>query len=126
MKIFGRYIEKENYRAMYELACENNMAMEKAYSDMNLSKENECERLRAKVADCEYEINRTRLDYETLKTENEVLKMYLRKKTASEQLHDIAERLREAESKAELYDRYLKNKRERNRRYRARLKAAKR
>lgn len=126
MKLFGRYIEKENYRALYELACENNRAMEKAYTDMVCSKENECERLRAKVADFEYEVNRTRLDYESMKSENEDLKMYIRKKPATEQLHEIAERLREAESKAERYDRYLESKRERDRRYRARLKAGRR
>lgn len=126
MKILGCYIEKENYRAMYELACENSRAMEKAYSDMYLAKEEECERLRAKVADYEYEVNRVRLDYEAMKSENDDLKMYLRKKPATEQLHEIAERLREAESKAELYETYIKKKRERDRRYREKAKASRR
>lgn len=115
MRLFNLFVERRDYKQLYN-----------EIKEIISKKEGEVERLQGKVADAEYETSRVSLDLEDARTELNELRYYMSKKTksASDQLHEIAEKLREAEEKAEKYDKYLKSKRARNQRYRAKAKAS--
>lgn len=115
MKLLNLYIEREDFKTLYSDLSAQYMALNDSV-----------ERWSMKASDAMLEISRLEYELGSKVSELEDLKHYVNKKTAPDQLHDIAERLREAEKKAELYDRHLSKKRERNKKYRERLKAAKR